>query len=191
MSRKLPRAEVDSVAVAEFVEDFSKESDRAAVIVGAARLDDLLYQLLRAVLLPCTGSHDELLEGDSPLSTFHARTHMAHRLGLLDDDFVRALHLVRRIRNAFAHEYRNASLAENPHKDRVRELVKPLHEYDAFDASIAGVKGKAGPSLDFRVGLAIMVTRLEQLVHSAGTLEPTMTQTFVAPHWKKTGARDA
>ena len=188
MPRDLPRAQVDNESVAAFVKDFSKESDRAAVIVGAARLDDLLYQLLRAVLLPCTSSQDELLEGDSPLSTFHARTHLAHRLGLLDDEFVRALHLVRRMRNAFAHEYRNASLGENPHKDRVRELVKPLKAYNAFNPAGSGISGSAGASLDFRVGLAILVTRLEQLVHSVQPIVPSMTQTLVAPHWEKSGS---
>src|SRR5437016_8187867 len=99
MSKALPHGAIDAKSLAAFVDDFAKESDRAAVIVGAAKLDLLLYQLLEKVLLPSTSNTDELLAGDSGLSTFHSRIHAAHRLGFIDDQLARALHLIRKIRN--------------------------------------------------------------------------------------------
>ena len=47
-----------ALAYFEFIEEFRRESDRAAVVLGAAKLDLLLYQLFQAVLLPCAASKD-------------------------------------------------------------------------------------------------------------------------------------
>jgi hypothetical protein len=63
-----------------FLIEYRKESDRAAVIVGAAALDNLLHQILQAFLRPNTGARDELLDGDSPLGTFSARIMVSHCL---------------------------------------------------------------------------------------------------------------
>jgi hypothetical protein len=98
-----------------FFDEFKNETDRAAVIVGAAKLDYLLYQILGRYLLPITGTKDdELLEGDSPLSTFSSRINLCHRLGLIDTQFARSLHLVRKIRNTFAHEVSGCRLGTPP-----------------------------------------------------------------------------
>src|SRR5438128_2585584 len=103
-----PQADPDQWGFAEFkrfAEDFKSESDRAAVILGAAKLDMMLFQILQARLVSCATGKDELLEGDNPLSTFSARINVAFRLGLITSELARALHLVRRIRNSFAHEF--------------------------------------------------------------------------------------
>jgi hypothetical protein len=72
----------DQADFKKFVDEFKGESDRAAVILGAAKLDLLLYQIIQQYLLPITGSKDELLDGDSPLGTFSAKILLANRLGL-------------------------------------------------------------------------------------------------------------
>src|SRR5438270_10281747 len=41
-------------------------------------------------------------------------------------DTSRALHLIRRIRNSFAHEVSGAKLDSGPHRDRIRELAAPF-----------------------------------------------------------------
>jgi hypothetical protein len=100
---KLGPADPDQHGFAEFkrfAEDFKSESDRAAVILGAAKLDMMLFQILQARLIACASGKDELLEGDNPLSTFSARINIAFRLGIITSELARALHLVRRIRNA-------------------------------------------------------------------------------------------
>jgi len=177
---------IDAAAFQAFVEDFKKESDRAAVIVGAAKLDLLLYQLLQKALLPCTGSSDELLEGDSGLGTFHARIHISHRLGLIDDQLARALHLVRKIRNSFAHEPASTSLDSSSHKDRVRELVAPLLPFKEFQGAQNSFVGQvSGASRDFRAVLALMVIRIDQLVVSSEQVAPSVVQTLIGPHWTR------
>src|SRR4030095_2428853 len=90
--------------VVAFRDNFNRESDRACVILVAARLDQPLYQLLAATLLPAPTREDSLLEGDRALASFSARIDAAFRLGLIDAEFCRALHIVRRIRNEFWYE---------------------------------------------------------------------------------------
>ena len=109
-----------------FAAELSVENDRSAVILGAARLDIGLRHLLEHVLAPNTSTRDELLDNDGPLSSFSARIQMSFRLGLITADFVRALNLVRKIRNDFAHEASGASLTSGAHHDRVRELSRPF-----------------------------------------------------------------
>lgn len=180
-----PTSQPDLTALAAFIEDFKKESDRAAVIVGAAKLDLLLYQLLQRVLLPSTSAVDELLDGDAGVGTFHSRINLAHRLGLIDDYFARALNLVRKIRNAFAHEVSSTTLEGSSHRDRVRELVSPLMPFEQFLRFRGTWTGFSGASLDFRAALGLLVLRLDQLVVSAQLLSSSTKQTLVNPKWTR------
>src|SRR5690348_13100633 len=85
-------------------QEFSKETDRAAVIVAASMLDELLRTILVARLVPVSSATDELFDGaNAPVGTFSARIEMAYRVGLVSVKFARDLHLVRKIRNDFAH----------------------------------------------------------------------------------------
>lgn len=45
-----------------FIKEFLEESDRAAVVLGAAKIDILLHQILKKVLLPSPRGDDELLD---------------------------------------------------------------------------------------------------------------------------------
>jgi hypothetical protein len=117
-------AKLDVKAFSTFIKEFKDESDRAAVILGAAKLDILLYQLLKTSLRPSTSRSDELLDSDGPLATFNARIVFCHRLGLINDEFCRVLHLIRKIRNSFAHELGGISLDSGAHGDRIRELAR-------------------------------------------------------------------
>jgi hypothetical protein len=149
----------------KFIDEFKCESDRASVILGVAKLDLLLYQIIQQFLLPCTGSKDELMDGDSPLGTFSAKIMLANRLGLIDNEFTRSLQLVRKIRNSFAHEVSGCSLDSGSHRDRVKELVTPLKHKNAF-LSIRKISfdDRDTPSTNFRTALAILVGRLDVLL---------------------------
>lgn len=86
------------------------ERGRGAVLVGAARVDAALEVLLKAALVPPSG-RETLFLTDRPLGSFGARIALAQRLGLIDHHVERALHTLRRVRNAFAHSTAVASLA--------------------------------------------------------------------------------
>src|SRR5581483_7853910 len=103
-----------------FLKEFASETDRAAVILGAAKVDDFLYHILIQVFHPHTGKVDDLLDSEGPLSTFSSRITVAFRLGLIDATFFQALNLIRRLRNEFAHSAIGMKLKDAPHSDRVR-----------------------------------------------------------------------
>lgn len=145
-----------------FVTEFRQESDRAAVILGAAKLDQALYLILQRRLVPLSGNNDDLLDADSPLSTFSARINVVYRLGILDAQFARALHLVRKIRNSFAHEMTSSRLDVGAHRDRVRELIAPYQASKGFAGFREAFFGEdTGVGVDFRCVLASMAGRLE------------------------------
>jgi hypothetical protein len=152
----------DFLAFRQFMDEFRGESDRAAVVLGAAKLDLLLYQMLQRFFRPSTSKSDELLDGDSPLGTFSAKITIAHRLGLIGDDLCRALHLIRRIRNAFAHETSGVSLENGAHRDRIRELVAPLSANTSFSWLLTRFfGGDTSPRNQFRAVVALISVRLE------------------------------
>jgi hypothetical protein len=173
-------------AVAEFVKEFSKESDRAAVILVGARLEYLLGELLTRFLLPNTGSTDELLDTDRALGTFSARINAAHRLGLIDAEFARALHIFRRLRNTCAHETAGMSFAHGSTHDRVRELCAPLAHLPGFLKLRDGGQFKEKPEAakDFFSVSAILVVRLEFASASVERVGGAKAQALIPPRWK-------
>ena len=68
-----------------------KESERAAVVLGVARIDSELEKLIKAVLRRNSKDPDTLFDADGPLSTFSAKIRLAYRLNLIDADFERSL----------------------------------------------------------------------------------------------------
>jgi hypothetical protein len=105
-----------------FAEDLLAErSARPLIIVGASKIDQLLFDMLRSFLLPKlakANNQDELLEGDNPLGAFSARIKACRRLGLIDETMYVALEQLRRIRNLSAHEI-SFNHAKSPVRDHV------------------------------------------------------------------------
>ena len=97
--------------------------------MGAAQLDTVLEQFLITVLQP--GDDKKLFDANGPLGNTNSKIIIAYRLGIIDDDVERALQLVRRIRNDFAHSLETATLSEGKQRDRLNELVK-LCEGNAY-----------------------------------------------------------
>ena len=106
-----------------FRNEFDKESDRAAVILTAAMLDETLKDLLEAHLVPCSSSDDPLFDGaNAPIGTFSARIECSYRLGLISKNFAKCLHITRKIRNAFAHDVAGCKFTSHSVASRVRAL---------------------------------------------------------------------
>lgn len=80
-------------------------SDRSCAIVCAAFLDDFLERLILSFLTTESSTQDRrLLENNGPLSTFSAKIVLSYRLGLISKKEYENLSLIRKIRNAFAHD---------------------------------------------------------------------------------------
>jgi DNA-binding MltR family transcriptional regulator len=88
--------------VREFRRMLDYGSHRGCALAAAAFLDERLKQLLSALFVP--GCVEGLLDGaTAPLGTLSARILTAQALGLLPPKAARDLHLIRKIRNEFAH----------------------------------------------------------------------------------------
>ena len=85
-----------------FVEALTKESDRGAVLISAALLEDLLERCIRSFLLD-DERVDQLLCTSGPLGTLWARSIAALLLGILSETEFQECESVRKVRNAFAH----------------------------------------------------------------------------------------
>jgi DNA-binding MltR family transcriptional regulator len=73
-------------------------------IIGATFLEMLLENILREFLIDEEKRvTEELFDGYKPLSTFSSKITMAYCLGLIYKSVHDDLHLIRKIRNEFAH----------------------------------------------------------------------------------------
>jgi hypothetical protein len=118
-----------------FAEDLLVERGiRPLVIVGASKVEHLLYEVLSLHFLPKlakTGDQDELLEGDRPLSTLSARIKICRRLGLIDESLCLALEQLRALRNLSAHSVA-FDVAKSPLRERIAELRKQVASRESF-----------------------------------------------------------
>lgn len=171
--------------IQEILNEFKKESDRATVILGAAKLDAQLYLLLSKFLKPSINSQDDLLDGDNPLGTLSSKINISYRLGLIDSHFAKSLHLIRKIRNSFAHEFKTLSLSTGGHADRVRELVVHFKDYVGYqDYKEEQYGNENNLANDFRIILAVAIIRTDTAIHYCNTIS-TEGVVLIPPVWKR------
>jgi hypothetical protein len=101
------------------------ESDRGAVIVSVSLIDELLTNSLKGKLAPSLEKSDELFDASfSPFNSFSTKIDLAYRIGLIGPNVRKSLHLLRKIRNDFAHLTDVKGFNDSRTQDRIRELVK-------------------------------------------------------------------
>lgn len=130
-----------------FHDRLSDESERGTAIVAAALMDDALQNLLQAKLVPSCERNDELFSGAyAPLSNFSAKIDFAYRVGLIGLEMRGSLHLIRKIRNEFAHSSTDITFEYRPVYSRIRELFK-LNQ-NLLDATWEVVKKEDHPQIN-------------------------------------------
>lgn len=164
-----------------FLEDIKKESDRGAVIIGAAKIDLLLQQILLNFFLANPAGEDQLFDGEAPLSTFNSRIHVAYRTGLIAADFTQALHQIRKIRNDCAHELANIDLNEGVLRDRVRTLIAPFTKFSSYKKFIEMSGGEETPAIQFRAFLAFINARLTGVFKKCERISGGRAFTLIPP----------
>ncbi|MCM0083742.1 hypothetical protein L4X63_19315 [Geomonas sp. Red32] len=119
-----------------FMGSLARESERAAVILAAARIDVDLEALLKHVLLPHPSGVDSLFDTDRALGTFSSEIALAHRLGLISPDFEHALQMLRKVRNDFAHDLQDQALGTTRQKSRLYEIIRWAHQSDIYQTNL-------------------------------------------------------
>jgi len=164
--------------------EFENESDRACVILGAALLDSALETLLRSFLLPSTSADDPLFDGaNACLSTYSARIEMAFRLGLIDPALARGLHLVRRIRNDFAHNVAGCTFKDSVVVGRLTELRRVTGLPD--NAPKRRQTYPDGPRGDFQ----LVVSWFQWMMRSIAETNPVVSGALKIPGYYESQAK--
>lgn len=126
-----------------------RDSDRSVAIVAAALLDEALANSLKAKLLPAIKKENCIFSSpQSPLGSFSSRIDAAFQLGLISKHLHRDLHLIRKIRNDFAHNPWDLNFEDPKIKSRVIELEK-VSNYKARNPESRDIAGPEGARYDF------------------------------------------
>jgi hypothetical protein len=113
----------------EYATQLTLESDRGAVIVGAALVEEGLKGAIVARLVPSTSKEDELLDGRyAPCSSFASRIELVHRIGVIGTSLRAGLHIIRKLRNDAAHIGSPIDFETPAFKDRARSLYALHHK---------------------------------------------------------------
>ncbi|ACT83012.1 hypothetical protein gp48 [Burkholderia phage KS9] len=173
---KLPDPSVERSA--EFLQWLLNESERSAVILGGALADEELLALMLKVMPSPNKAEDRLFEPERPLGSFSSRITLAHRIGLIDDDFARGLNWVRDLRNHFAHRVEHAKLTDDAYRDRVTNIagwVKAHHAYaDVFEGTKRFNADISDPHRHWVVCVSAIVMRLRAARKNAAPLRSTV-----------------
>jgi hypothetical protein len=109
----------------EFHDSISTESDRGAVLVSAALLDEGLKELIKAKLVKNSLKSDVLFDGvGAPLGSFASRIEISFRLGLISNSVKSVLKIFRRLRNDCAHSPAQISLENTSAKTQFDTILR-------------------------------------------------------------------
>ncbi|MFN8466337.1 MAG: hypothetical protein U0X20_12340 [Caldilineaceae bacterium] len=108
----------------EYRRQLTLETDRGCALAAAAFLDSELETLLRRYLVDDSSVVQRLFDGNGSFSTFSTKIDSAYSLGLLTKHSMLGIHLVRKIRNEFAHKLSQTEFVSGRVKDWCR-LLEP------------------------------------------------------------------
>ena len=83
----------------DFRTSLNQESDRGCVLMAAAFIEDKIGYLLESYFIENEKVCKRLLHGNGALATFSSKIDLAFLLGLLPQNIINDLHLLRKIRN--------------------------------------------------------------------------------------------
>jgi DNA-binding MltR family transcriptional regulator len=148
----------------EFQKTLNKESDRGMALAAAAYLETVLGDMLREFFVDDQVRANELLQGTGALATFSARIELSYLLGLVPAKVRRDLHLMRKIRNEFAHSSKPLTFEDSRIAQRCLELetdafddrVTPRKKFSRVTHSVAGALEGIRRKIDRRVPMAFI-----------------------------------
>lgn len=109
--------------IQQVVDRLQNESEHGCVMLAASLLDVALEKLLSAHLLAETPA--TIFDGTGTLASFSSKIDVSFYLGLISKPEQEDLHLIRKIRNHFAHELEGLSFDAQAIKQRINALHFP------------------------------------------------------------------
>jgi DNA-binding MltR family transcriptional regulator len=112
----------------DYIGAMRKESDRGAVLVAAAYIDDSLEELLVGYFVEDKKVTERILSYPGPCSTLASRCDFAYCLGLFGKDVYEDIRTIIKIRNQFAHSKESAAFERQDISDLCRQLGRGMKE---------------------------------------------------------------
>jgi DNA-binding MltR family transcriptional regulator len=109
--------------VLEFRSSLTAETDRGVALVCAAYLETELEALLRRSFVNAPKVVEHLFEPSGSIGTLSSKIDLALATAKIDLETHRGLHLIRKIRNEFAHDHKARSFTDEDIAARCRELI--------------------------------------------------------------------
>lgn len=134
------------------------ESDRGCALMAAAYLDERLKELLKRFMVEDRASV-RMLEFEGAFGSFSSRINGAYCLGLIPKNVQRDLHILRKVRNEFAHKFEQIGFDDEPIKSRCGELVLDVRE------------GKGSPRQSFTRAMMVIVGVIEHAIYTCSRRE--------------------
>jgi DNA-binding MltR family transcriptional regulator len=162
--QKLGQAQIQSMIDAMYEAD-----DRVAAIIFTSSVELLLENLLRKAMMPDSAKH--LFDGNGALATLSAKIDIAYAFGLIANVDRHDLHLLRKIRNDFAHDIDHELSFETPRiADRVQcfQVIKELESNTSFNSEL----GSKRRCFDFGVGGLIVRLKDHYLLKASSPTDP-------------------
>jgi DNA-binding MltR family transcriptional regulator len=130
--------------VIEFRESLTPETDRGCGVAAPAFIDEELKFLLQSVLADDDKLIEQAFSQSGPLASFSARIDFGFLMGLLSRVAWRDLHIIRKVRNDFAHSAKPLSFDDDAIRSRCSELSHSGREKSAsprqhFTSAVCGV----------------------------------------------------
>ena len=118
----------------QMVDLFNGETDRGAAVLAGSYVENFLGIFLRSCMVDASLS-DKIFGSNGALSTFAQRIDFAQAFGFLPKPLCDDLHLIRKIRNHFAHHPKEAAFTASP----VREWTALLHAATVVTTTSDGI----------------------------------------------------
>ncbi|WIO74751.1 hypothetical protein QP938_02270 [Porticoccaceae bacterium LTM1] len=107
-----------------------KESVRGSVVMASAVIEDILEELLKNRLELCCEEHDPLFDGaNAPIGNMSSKIELSFRTGCIGPKLRKSFHILRKLRNDFAHLSHDIDFETQSVKDRTRNLLKLNSEF--------------------------------------------------------------
>lgn len=137
---------------------FQNESDRGAAVLAGSYLENYLGLYLKSKMIDPSVA-ERIFSSDGPLSTFSQRIDLAQAFGFLSKAQCADLHLIKKIRNHFAHHPREASFNDKPVSDWVEHLIASKTKITMKDGTTDAL-GDARLCYLISAGMFVVLTKL-------------------------------
>ena len=162
-----------SEQITAFLDELKSQTDRGAAVIAAAVLDELFQMLLLARLTQIGNERKEALfdKIGAPLSSFSAKIELAFALGIISNEARLAAHLIRDVRNKFAHRIEQLTFDHSEVTELLQKRAPPsvkAMEVSVRDQFLTLFQGLA-VVLYGTLGADIRIKSIEE-THAAHTL---------------------